>query len=61
MMNRTEVRAVTQRTGAVVSEGGEVGTVTGHYDDDSVYVDFGRGPERVYVAALTFVSRSAVS
>lgn len=49
-------RSITQRTGAVVRLEGEEGVVTGHYDDDIVYVDFGRGPETCYVAALEFIA-----
>ena len=47
-------RKLTQGTGAIVSENGEIGKVVGHYDDDSVYVLFeGKDePERVWTEAL---------
>ena len=47
-------RKITQETGAIVSENGEIGKVVGHYDDDSVYVLFeGKDePERVWTEAL---------
>jgi len=50
-------RAITQTTGARVTLDGELGTVTGHYDDDIVYVTFdGKDkPERVYTEALALV------
>jgi hypothetical protein len=50
-------RKITQETGATVSENGEIGTVVGHYDDDSVYVLFeGKvEPERVWTEALSLV------
>lgn len=50
-------RKITQETGAIVSENGEIGKVVGHYDDDSVYVLFdGKSePERVWTDALKLV------
>lgn len=50
-------RKITQETGAIVSENGEIGKVVGHYDDDSVYVLFDghQEPERVWTEALKLV------
>lgn len=56
-------RKITQEVGATVAEGEEIGTVVGHYDDDSVYVQF-RGkdePERVWTEALRLVENEAKS
>lgn len=52
-------RKITQQTGAIVSQNGEIGTVVGHYDDDSVYVLFeGKTePERVWTEALELVEK----
>lgn len=57
-------RKITQRTGAKVRSRGEfiagVGEVIGHYDDDSVYVQWECAPmpygQRWYVADLELVS-----
>jgi hypothetical protein len=57
VMDAKTRRKITQQTGAIVSESGEIGEVVGHYDDDSVYVQFeGKShPERVWTEALTLV------
>ena len=58
-----ERRALTQRTGAQVrtitpERADEVGTVIGHYDDDSVFVQWADGStERWWTDALRPVER----
>lgn len=48
-----ETRQITQKTGAHVTHiAMGSGVVTGHYDDDVVYVTFGREPEGVLVTDL---------
>lgn len=55
-LTTSQRRSITQRMGAVVRLEGEEGIVMGHYDDDIVYVDFGRGLESCYVSALEFIA-----
>lgn len=53
-MNAADRRKITQRTGARVTWAGRAGEVTGHYDDDIIFVQFDRDakPTRVWVVDL---------
>ena len=55
MSKTRQRRTITQNTGAMVELEGEQGKVVGHYNDDIVFVDFGRGPERCWTDSLTVV------
>lgn len=58
MMNSRARRKITQEIGARVELEGKLGTVTGHYDDDIVFVqlDGEDETERTWVAALTLAT-----